>query len=577
MPAAMRRCGVATFLILAAAGCSATDSDAQDVPEKPAVKADWQKPDLDDRYGAYLAAQSARAHGDITSSADNYLKVHQADPTDTNIMGLALLYTAADGRMDLARDLANQLSAVKPGNMLAGYVKMVAAAQAGDWGAAKAAIANLDDNGINSLFLPLANGWIALGQGDLPAVERALEPLSDNQAFLPVYNFHSALIYDRAGLDRKAEQAYEKTLAGGGGRSIHAVQAAGRFFNRIGKPERTAQLMLDYAQTSGDSPISEALRKRLLVDADAQPVVVDAVHGLGEALFSVSTSLSNAQIWELSLALTQLSLQASPDLDLALVLIGDLFEEQNNFERANQAYAGIGKDSPLSYSVRLRVAKNLERIEEPNQAVLALKALANEFPDRPEPAIELGNLYRALEDYGNAVKAYDEAFSRLKEESDRHWVLYYTRGVSLERSKQWSRAEKDFLKALELRPDQPVVLNYLGYSWLDRGEHMDRAQKMIEKAVEARPNDGYIVDSLGWAYYLRGMFAAAVEQLEQAVVLVSDDPTINDHLGDAYWRVGRRLEAHYQWQRALDLSTDDGQAEAIRKKIEDGLPPFHSQ
>jgi tetratricopeptide (TPR) repeat protein len=106
---------------------------------------------------------------------------------------------------------------------------------------------------------------------------------------------------------------------------------------------------------------------------------------------------------------------------------------------------------------------------------------------------------------------------------------------------------------------------------------MDRAQKMIEKAVEARPNDGYIVDSLGWAYYLRGMFAAAVEQLEQAVVLVSDDPTINDHLGDAYWRVGRRLEAHYQWQRALDLSTDDGQAEAIRKKIEDGLPPFHSQ
>ena len=90
------------------------------------------------------------------------------------------------------------------------------------------------------------------------------------------------------------------------------------------------------------------------------------------------------------------------------------------------------------------------------------------------------------------------------------WTLFYDRGVALERSGQWERAEADLLHALELKPDQPLVLNYLGYSWIDRGENLDRGMKMIEKAVELRPEDGYIVDSLGWAHYRLGDYAGAV-------------------------------------------------------------------
>ena len=39
--------------------------------------------------------------------------------------------------------------------------------------------------------------------------------------------------------------------------------------------------------------------------------------------------------------------------------------------------------------------------------------------------------------------------------------------MAYERSRNWNKAEKDFLYALELFPDQPLVLNYLGYSWID--------------------------------------------------------------------------------------------------------------
>ena len=94
---------------------------------------------------------------------------------------------------------------------------------------------------------------------------------------------------------------------------------------------------------------------------------------------------------------------------------------------------------------------------------------------------------------------------------------------------------------------------------------------LIQRAVELRPRSGVIVDSLGWAYYRLGDYPQALEFLERAVELEPAHPTLNDHLGDVYWRLGRRIEARFQWERALTLDPDD--AEAIRTKLERGLPP----
>src|SRR5690606_16124011 len=152
------------------------------------------------------------------------------------------------------------------------------------------------------------------------------------------------------------------------------------------------------------------------------------------------------------------------------------------------------------------------------------------------------------------------------------WVLYYTRGIAHERTKDWPAAEADFRKALELRPDQPAVLNYLGYSYLERKENYDEALAMIEKAVAERPDDGAIVDSLGWALYRLGRYEEAVGHLEKAVELMPVDSVVNDHLGDIYWAVGRTREAEFQWKRALSFEPDtEEEATRIRRKLEVGL------
>jgi Flp pilus assembly protein TadD len=197
--------------------------------------------------------------------------------------------------------------------------------------------------------------------------------------------------------------------------------------------------------------------------------------------------------------------------------------------------------------------------------------MGTEHKDRTDALIQLGNLLRAKERFGDAVVAYDDAAKRVDKIDQRHWSLFYTRGIALERSKQWPRAETDFLRALELQPNQPYVLNYLGYSWIDQGINLDRGMEMIRKAVEQRPNDGYIVDSLGWAHYRLGNFDRAVEHLERAVELRPQDPTINDHLGDALWKVGRLQEARFQWMRAQGLKPDADLLVQIEKKLKEGL------
>ena len=153
-----------------------------------------------------------------------------------------------------------------------------------------------------------------------------------------------------------------------------------------------------------------------------------------------------------------------------------------------------------------------------------------------------------------------------------HWTLFYFRGISFERSKQWPRAEADFKKALELFPDQPLVLNYLGYSWVDKGINLDEAFKMLRRAVDLKPTDGYIVDSLGWAHYKLGHYDEALRELEKAIELKPADPVVNDHLGDAYWRNNRKVEAGFQWNHARDMNPEADDLPNILKKIETGLP-----
>jgi len=221
---------------------------------------------------------------------------------------------------------------------------------------------------------------------------------------------------------------------------------------------------------------------------------------------------------------------------------------------------------------KLKKARNLELLGDNKKSILILEEMSNEKKDRYDSLKLLGDIYRNYDKYDEAIKIYNEAILRIKKIGSEHWDLLYSRGVSYERNNQWILAEKDFLKILEFRPDQPDVLNYLGYSWIEKDINLDQAKKFILKAVNLKPRDPYIVDSLGWAYYNLKEYDKAVEELERAITLKPTDPIINDHYADTLWMLNKDIQARYFWKHVLNLdSAEQELKDKINKKIIFGI------
>ena len=293
--------------------------------------------------------------------------------------------------------------------------------------------------------------------------------------------------------------------------------------------------------------------------------------GISESLFNIAEALYSQRMYDLSIAYCYLSLYLNKNNFINYYLLSQNFIMLQKAEKAISVLQNIPLNSYLGWNSFLKIADinlNLNHYSKAENFILQLKKYSS---NRVDVHYKLGEIYHNKKDYVKAIKAFNEAISLLKISSEENWYLYYSRGMSYERSNQWAKAEKDFLYALELSPRQPLVLNYLGYTWIDYGINIKKAENFIREAIKLRPKDGYFIDSLGWAYYRQGKYDLAVLELEKAVGLIPNDPVINDHLGDALFRAGYYNEAKYQWNRALLYEPEKELKENIKFKLEKGL------
>ena len=560
----MRKATIAVLGLALALGACATGTKTADVtPTAAARDADATE------FGNYLSARFAASQHNLKDAAQYYRASLDADPSNQQLLALSFFFATSAGDVDTAAKLAERVVAITPGDRAGRLTLAVTALRRKDYDGARKQIALSEKGPFTSLTVALIDGWAAAGAGDKSAAIADLAALRAQGGADSLSIFHLALLSDYLGDAQMADTSYKTVLAGG--LSPRIVDAYGRFLERQGRKDDATALYNKMLAEPGLKQIAQTGLDRIKAGKRPDALVTQPADGAAEALFGIAASLQDDASADVSILYLRLALYLRPGLDLGAVLLADRLENLQKYEDAIAVYSTIDKSSPYWRTAAVEIALDQARLGKNDVAIATLKALTVSNPQDVEAWTALGDAYRSTNKFQEAADAYNHAVDLLGTDKPSNWPLFFARAVSEEGSKNWSAAELDLKRALQLAPNEPTLLNYLGYSWVDQNRNIPEALAMLEKAHTLKPSDGYIADSVGWAYYKLGRYGDAAKTLEKAVELVPGDPTINDHLGDAYWRVGRKMEAQFQWNHALAFGPSDADKAVIEKKLKDGL------
>ena len=524
--------------------------------------------------GGYLAARSAISASDFAEAAQYYSRALVRDPGNVALMESAATAYLGLGDLDRAAPIARRMIQSGANSQLSGLILSGDAARSGNW---STLIADLDaGQTVGPLFDGLARAWALVGDGRMSEGLEAFDTVGASEGVEAFGLYHKALALASVGDFEGAANIF----SGDTGTTLRLTRRGlVAYAEVLSQLERNAVAIELINATYGSNldPYIEDLKARL-DGGEVLPftTVRSPIDGMSEVYYSIASALAGEAQESYTLLYSRMALALRPDHIDALLMTAELLETLERYELATEVYDTVPRDDPSFNAAELGRADALRRSGREDAAIEVLRQLAKSDGNQPLVHITLGDALRGMERFEESLKPYDDALALVGTPQEQHWIIYFARGISHERTGQWEKAEADFRQALELRPEQPQVLNYLGYSFLERQENYDEALDMIERAVALRPDSGYILDSLGWGLYRLGRYDEAVGHMEKAVALMPIDPVVNDHLGDVYWAVGRKLEAEFQWHRALSFidhedASGDIDPERVRRKLEVGL------
>lgn len=132
------------------------------------------------------------------------------------------------------------------------------------------------------------------------------------------------------------------------------------------------------------------------------------------------------------------------------------------------------------------------------------------------------------------------------------WESYQLRALIFLADMQFDRAERDALKALELRPDAHPVYNTLGQLHLANSRY-DRAAEAYSMAIGLAPKQALYHYHLGVALYRQGAWRDAAESLAASTRLGLPDVAYELQ---AYYYLGRALEHNGETEKAEEIFAD---------------------
>ena len=250
------------------------------------------------------------------------------------------------------------------------------------------------------------------------------------------------------------------------------------------------------------------------------------------------------------------------------LMYGTFLLAQEKVEDAKFQFQIVTESSPENIAAWEQLLRISHIEENPQESIEICKNALIHFPEFPLFYFYLGISYYQVDDYQEALKAYQKGIQYIDAKDVKLLSDFYGQiGDIYHQIKNKELAYKNYEIALEHNDKNIGVLNnYAYYLSLDKKE-LNKAERMSSICVKMYPDNSTYIDTYAWIFFVQGNYTLAKFYIESAISKGGDESKeIVDHYGDILYKVGNKEKALEQWEKALEIGKD---TETLKRKIAD--------
>jgi tetratricopeptide (TPR) repeat protein len=278
----------------------------------------------------------------------------------------------------------------------------------------------------------------------------------------------------------------------------------------------------------------------------------------------------DAESGKLDDALSSLSaaIDKNPNLGLAFVARGDVYEKKGDYEKAATDFHRASVLEPFNFSANYKFGLMSQYLKRFTDAIAAYQKAVEIRPLDPNANMNLAMVYTQM---GEPLKGLPYAQRAVQGATDSATtnanlgILYAQIGYN-------DNAIASLKRSIELNSRQPEVYINLGQEYL-KAQHYEQARNVLETAQDIAPSP-VVSERLGYACYKLKDFKKAREAFHDALRLSADYiPALNglgvvamtESIASTPPDLDAAREALGYWDRSLKLNPDQP---AIQKLVQ---------
>lgn len=281
-------------------------------------------------------------------------------------------------------------------------------------------------------------------------------------------------------------------------------------------------------------------------------------------LLSYYKNLQTQEIRQTGLELAEIVLKTHPETAKAYQIYGDFLVANNRKKEARDAYLNSLKYGKDNYKIWERIILFDHELGDFDAMLKHANEVVELFPNQGIFWFYNGTANLIKQQYEESIAALEQAKMFTTSNAELQFQIFSRLGDAYNAVKDYTKSDKYYDKALELRPDDLPVLNNYSYYLSLRKTKLELAKKMSAKLVAIEPDNATYLDTYAWVLFTAGEYENARKPLEKAAA-TSQNSTIIEHYGDVLYKLGMTEAALVQWKKAQALGSDD--AAKLEKKI----------